>query len=385
MKEAATAEHMPAVPEATFGSHEVRLSGRLWVLAIALIGGAFIGMPVAWQAAEHFRPTADYRIPYALSSDYWLFARYCQWVASQGQTFVVGDSVTWGQYVGADQTLPHCLNQLAGQDRFANMGMDGMHPAALAGLIHYYGRAISGRNVIVHCNLLWMSTKKHDLQVDKEFQFNHPALVPQFFPRIACYRAPYPQRLSIVVQRLVPLLGWTDHLRVAYFDQMTIPAWTIEHPYGDLLKAPIRGLPAPDRGPHQAPVPWTQAGLTEQDFPWVPLDTSFQWRSFRRALETLQARGNRLFVLVGPFNEHMLTPESLAAYVQRRDQVAAWLDEHSIPHYVAPALPSEDYADASHPLSEGYALLAQGLFNDQAFARFDSGRAALPRPDGGVR
>jgi hypothetical protein len=210
------------------------------------------------------------------------------------------------------------------------------------------------------------------LQVEKEFQFNHPALVPQFSPKIPCYKASYSRRFSIAVQRLVPLLAWTDHLRVAYFDQMSIPAWTVKNPYDSLLKAALRGLPAPDDGPHQEPVQWTERGLAKQDFPWVQLDTSFQWRSFQRMLETLQARGNRLLVVVGPFNEHMLEPGSLEAYARLREGVAAWLREHGIAHYVAPVLASEDYADASHPLSKGYAVLAKELFVEAAFARFDA-------------
>lgn len=373
MTERKVAERAGAAGAENLSTHEVRPSGRQWIVAITLIAASFLSLPLVWQRIERFGPAPDYRIPYALSGDYWFFSRYCRWAASRADTLVIGDSVVWGQYVGKDQTLPHYLNRLAGRDRFVNMGVDGMHPAALAGLIRYYGRAISGKNLIVYCNLLWMSSKRHDLQVEKEFQFNHPALVPQFFPQIPCYKAPYSRRVSIAVQRLVPLLGWTDHLRVAYFDQMSIPAWTIKNPYESFLKAAMRGLPGPDDGPHQEPVQWTERGLTKQDFPWVQLDTSLQWRGFGRALETLQARGNKVFVLVGPFNEHMLEPQSLAAYARQREAAAAWLRDHGIAYYVAPVLPSEDYADASHPLSQGYAVLAKELFANAAFSRFDAG------------
>jgi len=41
--------------------------------------------------------------------------------------------------------------------------------------------------------------------------------------------------------------------------------------------------------------------------------------------------------------------------------------EH-IPHYVPPALPSELYADASHPNAAGYRLLAQWLWDSDSFA-----------------
>ncbi len=55
--------------------------------------------------------------------------------------------------------------------------MDGFHPAALGGLLRYYGRDISGKNVIIQFNPLWMTSAKHDLQIQKEFHFNHPKLV----------------------------------------------------------------------------------------------------------------------------------------------------------------------------------------------------------------
>jgi len=384
MNEATVAEHTHAIPEAIFASHEVRLAGQQWIVAAALIVLAFASMPSMWQEVEKFLPGPDYRTPYALSNDYWLFSRYSRWAASRADTLVIGDSVIWGQYVGKDQTLPHYLNQLAGQDRFVNMGVDGLHPAALAGLIKHYGRPISGRKVIVYCNLLWMSSKRHDLQVEKETPFNHPALVPQFFPRIPCYRAPWSQRVDIVFHQNVPLLGWTDHLRVAYFDQMSIPAWTTKSPYQSVSKTALRGLPPPDDGPHQEPIPWTERGMEKQDFPWVELDSSFQWGSFRKALETLQARGNRVFVVVGPFNEHMLQPASLEAYARLREGVAGWLREHGIAYYMAPALPSKHYADASHPLSEGYAALAKELYADPAFARFDADERGIASPKGGA-
>ena len=62
--------------------------------------------------------------------------------------------------------------------------------------------------------------------------------------------------------------------------------------------------------------------------------------------------------------------KGLAAYTKRKAQARTWLQERAIPHYIPPALPSEAYADASHPLGEGYALLAQELLENEAFIRF---------------
>jgi hypothetical protein len=94
-------------------------------------------------------------------------------------------------------------------------------------------------------------------------------------------------------------------------------------------------------------------------FEWVDLDTSLQWNAFRRVLRTLRERGNDVFVILDPFNEHIVAEESQAPYRKLRDGVTAWLKENNIPHLVPDALPSLLYADASHPLTEGYALLAK--------------------------
>src|SRR2546426_96721 len=80
-------------------------------------------------------------------------------------------------------TLSHFLNEQFGQTgKFINAGVNGLFPLALEGLINYYGTPLQHRKVIVHCNVLWMSSPKADLSSDKEEQFNHAHLVPQFFP-----------------------------------------------------------------------------------------------------------------------------------------------------------------------------------------------------------
>ena len=95
------------------------------------------------------------------------------------------------------------------------------------------------------------------------------------------------------------------------------------------------------------------------------------WTISELILRRLPPLADRVFVIVGPFNPHMLKPDSLAAYQKLKGQVAAWLQEQEIPHFVPDPLPSELYADASHPLAEGYRLLAQQLYAHEAFARFD--------------
>jgi hypothetical protein len=349
-------------------SNGIRLNSREWLGVGLFAVTCLLFTPVLWRHAEEFMPKDDYRIPHDLSNDYWLFDRVAALAAEQHDTLLIGDSVIWGEYVTQQETLSHFLNSLAGEERYANLGLDGAHPMALGGLIEFYGTRISGKNVVLQCNPLWLSSPRADLQDDQSTEFNHPRLVPQFAPSIPAYEAEISPRLGVLVERRLALSRWTTHLQQAYYEQSDIPGWTLEHPYENPLIPLTRGLPPPDTVRRHLSQPWYKSGIAPQDYPWVDLDTSLQWQAFRSAVELLQQRGNQVFVLVGPFNEHLLTPESLGRYQQVKSKIADWLQTKSVPHLLPPSLPSEQYGDASHPLAAGYELLARQLSREPFFA-----------------
>jgi hypothetical protein len=358
-----TPVHAASPPDVTLTafSNGIRLSSRECVGLGVFLAGLVLLAPGLWKGVERFEPGSDYRMPYELSSDYWLYDRYARLAAARYETVLVGDSVVWGQYVRREETLSHFLNEQAGREYCANLGLDGAHPAALAGLIEYYGGGIDGKQVLLQCNPLWMSSPLRDLQEDREFRFNHPQLVPQFSPSIPCYKEDVSHRLGNVIDRQVPFLAWTSHLQQAYFDHLSIPGWTLEHPYDNPLEPLTRGLPPSDNTLRHEPVSWTARGIKPQHFPWVDLKTSLQWHSFQRAVATLQGRHNRVFVLVGPFNEHMLDESSRQRYQEIKRAMGAWLEAKGVAHAIPEPLPSDEYADASHPLAGGYARLAKDL------------------------
>src|SRR5438067_2862889 len=111
----------------------------------------------------------------------------------------------------------------------------------------------------------------------------------------------------------------------------------------------------PMRGPtslrHKA---WNKNGANRSQFEWVELDTSLQWAAFKRTLDTLKARGDDVLVLFGPFNEHLIADESLPGYRKLRAGIMQYFTERHIDFIAPTPLPSELYADASHPLTEGY-------------------------------
>jgi hypothetical protein len=348
-------------------SHAVRLTGREWLVVAAVLLALVIAAPAIWEHFEMFTPDNDHRLPYQLSDDYWLYHRYCRRACEQGKVLIIGDSVIWGHYVRPGQSLTHCLNEISGGDRFANLGVDGIHPVAMEGLIRYYGRDISRQTVLLHLNPLWMSSARHDLQTPKEFHFNHPDLVPQFTVTIPCYRASLAARLGIVARRTIPFCGWLSHVRAVHFQGMSLSAWTIQHPYGNPITAMQSQLPGSASPESSSQTSQARQDVVPQEMEWVGLDSSLQWRFFRRAVALLRQRDNRVFVLVGPFNEHLLTERSRATYAKMKDGIEAWLRENDIPYLIPPALGSESYVDASHPQAEGYALLARTLMESSTF------------------
>jgi hypothetical protein len=366
--------HSPALhtPDDRFAANDVRLSARGWLFAAALTLLAFWRIPLVWQEIEPLGLKADYRIPFPLGNDYWNYRRTSREVCRGDATLLVGDSVLWGHYVDSQETLSHYLNVAFGNDEFANLGVDGIHPVALAGLVNDYGGEIRNKRVIVNCNLLWMSSPRHDLSSDKETPFNHPALVPQFAVDLPCYRATLSERLGTVLARHSRFLGWADHIRIAYFGSDDLATWTLEHPYENPLERVTLTLPSPDEPPSPKPDarPWREKGLRQVNPEWVPLEESLQWRFFQQTIERLRQRGNRVFVMIGPLNEHMLTEQGLATYHARKFAVAAWHAQQGILYVVPDALPSQTYADLSHPTAEGYALLTERLKEEDSFRRF---------------
>jgi hypothetical protein len=345
-----------------FSSNAVRLSIREWVVLLAALVLLVTVSGPAWTRVEEFHPSSDYRIPYASSEDYWLFDRLCREAGASAKTFIIGDSFVWGQYVGKNETLSHFLNRRAGTERFVNAGLDGAHPMALEGLIKNHCGGLQGRDVILHLNLLWVSSPQADLQTGGAVRLNHPRLVPQFLREIPAHDRSVSEKLSVVVARHVPFLAWARHVRITYYSSADLPHWILENPY----RSPLAPLDFSWRESndllHATAQPWFVDGRAEQELPWVELEASLQWRAFQRSLEMLRSWGSTVFVLVGPLNEHMLEPLTLAAYRGILSEVEDWMRDEDLAYYIPPTLPSELYGDMSHPLGEGYELLAEDLW-----------------------
>ncbi|MFC1545738.1 hypothetical protein ACFL44_03540 [Gemmatimonadota bacterium] len=345
-----------------FSSNPIRLSVREWLITLAVVAGIAFTLPGIWWLLTSIDRSTDYRIPYDQSEDYWLYRHHARSAAEGEKTLLIGDSVIWGQYVDRDQTLTHYLNEQAGGYEFINMGLDGTHQIALAGLIRHYGRAIHDRDVIVHLNLLWLSSPEADLQAERGVRLNHPRLVPQFGSPVPSYTESVSGRISIVLERKVRLFEWARHLRSTSFDNTNLQVWTAGHPY----TSPLSNITfrIPDSDEHQEPPVRSGAAgrQVQQSLPWVERETSLQWEGFRRLIEVLHARNNRVSVIVGPLNEHALDDVSLQKYQRLLLDAQAKLTEIGLDALFLPLLPAGLYADTSHPVGPGYALMAEEIW-----------------------
>ena len=359
--------------DALENANSVVLKPRECVIAATLVLVVVIGWPLL-RRFEATSPSPNFRVPYALSEDHWLYDLRGWPIATEGGIPVVGDSVIWGHFVRSDETLSACLGYTPGGSPHANLGLDGAHPAALSGLMRYHTSWMTRtpRRIILHCNPLWLASEvEHLHDADSDFPLNHERLIPQFRPRIATYKAPRSDRIGVAVERRLPFRNYARHLQWMYLDGLDFSSWTIEHPY-EFPKLSRQEMPVDDTPPGDART-WRQRGMTSRDLPWIALDESIHWACFIEAVEVLRDRGCPVYVFIGPLNEHMLTDTSRAKYNALRGAMADRLRALGVPCFVPPTLPSDEYADASHPLAAGYRRLAEMIRAADAFRRFNNG------------
>lgn len=380
------------------------------VAAIVVVAVVSIVVPWLWASKEPLEIGGDYRVRNRLSEDYWHVRRASGKAVADYPAIALGDSVVWGRFAYRDGTLTHFINEQAGRPVIANLGLNGMQPATLRGLVWYYGDAVRDTHVLVNFNPLWTQDAFRDLSIERlgekqTLQLNHAELtlhtIPEiymetkryeltetaglslptfgfdFVPDIPTYRPEFERVMSKLMDRNVPFASWTGHLKLVCYEGKSIQQWMLDNPKKNPFGPVEPGLPErdfaidgeypPDSG---EAAPWIyRRGLKDGGFSyeWVPLETSHQWRAFRDTVETLRARGNTVFVLVGPFNVHMLDEANRPVYRDRLEAIAAWLDAQGIPHAAPEPLPSEQYADSSHPSKSGYRELAKRLMANEAF------------------
>lgn len=365
-------------------SNALFLRPKEWIVILILVTSIFIGSPIISKRSEQINDS-NYRIPYRLSNDYWSYTQLTSRL-SEKEIPIIGDSVIWGEFVDNNSSLSHFLSDLSDHD-FTNAGMNGLYPLALEGLIKNHARSIKKRKVILHLNLLWMSSPERDLSTPKEQTFNHSQLIPQITRKVPSYHAPIEKRLSRFATNSVPFLSFVKHVKENYFLQRSPAEWTClqseanPEQYPNTYLNPLNQLLSADplfiKDQLKISIKNTERGVnssrhkpwsgSQRSLDWISLNNSLQWKAFKNLSTELLSRRNDLFVLIGPLNGHMFNEMTASKLNQLRDEASGWLKSMQINHWSPDPLPSDHYADASHPLTHGYEMLAKELLKNKPF------------------
>ena len=328
----------------TSDSDTLLLSGWQWLVVIVLYAGACLFLDRAWFGWERFEAGTDYRLPCfgERMSDYWEFRRWTRRAGDEYQVYLIGDSVIWGQEATNEQTISHYLNEQYGQEIFANMGIDGLHHAAIHGLVKIHGESLGGKHVFLQFNPFWMSDANYDLRGTWK-DYYHRRLIPQVNRRIEYDDHTLEQRVAVAVENRMPVFSLVRHVMVNSFGNQSVQQWMIKHPYKNPFAA-LNFEAAPLWA--QAPGPgvsWQAKNMGRQNLTWLATDQSLQWGYFQGAVKALHKRDAKVFVLLGPYNAYMFTDESRARLDKLLSQVKRWLDDNEVPYFDVGSsrLPSE--------------------------------------------
>ncbi|HZE95750.1 MAG TPA: hypothetical protein VE981_01870 [Planctomycetota bacterium] len=188
--------------------------------------------------------------------------------------------------------------------------------------------------------------------------YNRPDLVPRL---AAHFTGPFRETASLSWSHLMrnsPLKDWGERLADTRVDFL---AWSLDHPYESPLRAISSTLPPSEDLHRQRLVRWDEHPTLPMDSSWSSPDESEQWKAFRRILSLLERRGNRVLVVLGPMNEHMMDIPTRTAYGKLKAALLADLAKDGVRVFAPSLLDSAHYADICHPLGPGYDSLAREL------------------------
>jgi hypothetical protein len=346
-----------------FSSNAVRLTWREIIIAgLAVFAGLFFLLPWIWKKVEPIDFSPNFRIAEKFRDDYWAFSRWAGAACEKCPVIFLGDSVIWGMYTDNESSLPAKINAAAGQEIAANLAIDGLHSVALKGLLENYASGIKNKTVIVHFNPLWMNSPEYDLSGDKPARPHHPRLLPQFIGKPGAYDEDISARMDAVKEKSIPFFSLLNHIRMSRFANADFKEWLADNPYSNPAGEILKKVDFCERRKDSnSGVSWEKSGVQKQNWSWVPLEKSRQWAAFLDILDILKNNNNNVMALIGPINRHMMTDECRAKYDALRESILAELKKRGVHCLPAPDMPSELYADASHPLEKGYGLIAKSI------------------------
>ncbi|MCE5249215.1 hypothetical protein LLG96_03245 [bacterium] len=354
-------------------SNAMVLSLREWIITIFAVAVICSVIYYGWNSWESFTPGPDHRETCwaERQSDYWAYNRWIRYAREHYKVLLLGDSVIWGQEVPNTGTISHYINEYYGKELVANLGNDGLFMAGINGIAHYWGDNLSNTNILLQLSPLWVLNLRRDLREDKKYNYHHPRLIPQFSRRIK-YHHDLNTRLGYFIERYLRLFPFVRHLMANYYDNKSISGWMMDNPYSNPFKA-ITFVATPVMAESQGQgISWELKKVKPSDEPFVPLSESIQWGLFTDAIQKFREKNTRVFVLIGPFNQYMLTPESQQRLFATVEDAKKDLDAMGVPYFDSfkIGIPSNEYGDSCHLLNEGHMRLAHALLDDESFKQW---------------
>lgn len=354
-------------------SNAMILSLKEWIATLALVALINGIIYYGWNSWEKFNPGPDHRETCwaEKQSDYWAYTRWIRYAREHYNVLLLGDSVIWGQEVRNDQTISHYLNEFYGRDIVANLGNDGLFMAGIDGIVKYYGEDLDNANIIVQLSPLWMANLRRDLRPEKKSNYHHPRLIPQFSTRINYYHD-LNTRIGYFIEHYVRVFPFVRHLMANYYDNESISSWMMDNPYKDPFTA-ITFQAAPVMAESQGEsLDWETKKQKVSNEPFVNSSQSIQWGLYVDALKRFQVKNSRVFVMIGPYNQYMLTPESQLRLFTLIELLKKDLDALGIPYFdtFTIGLPSRTFGDTCHLLKDGHIMLAKAMLSDERFRQW---------------
>jgi len=335
------------------------------IISIAVLVLMAAVIPFIFPLADTESFTGNYRIPYNMGEDYLLYSRYSKHISNDKRIPVIGDSVIWGHYTDNKNTLTANLNKLNAKPGFINMGLDGIHPAAMSGLLNLYSSGLKNRKVIVGINLLWMSSPRHDLSGPVNNEINHKILLPQFHPEIPSYKPSLEEKISSSISRSIPFFAWIDHLRLSKFAGKSFYLWSMDNT-GKSITEFFTGSTDEFKPPEGI----KPEKMQEQSINWITAENSLQWKFMLETLVSLKNNGNSVAAVITPFNTYMMNENSRMNYFAILAEIEWILRENKITPIIPLILEKKYFADSSHPNAEGYKLIAEDMMKNREFVEF---------------
>ena len=336
------------------------LSARELLITVAAVLVLLLAvLPFVCSKAEKVTLNDDFRLAYRFRDDYHFYRRVSAEVCRRYPTVFLGDSVVWGMYAANSNTLPAKINRKLGRPEVGNLAIDGLHPVALLTLVREYGKAITGKKVLLYLNLLWVNTPLYDLTGDGKLAINHPRLLPQFDWSIKSYKGSFRDRCMAALEENVTFYALLHHIRVSGFNNDDIKNAVAKSPAENPFSKLKFEINPSETERADGKFAWDFSGIPLQEWPWVEPEKSRQFKAFLELAEILKARNNELTIVLGTINPYMQKPDTLKRYHQVRSAAAKLLTDKGFKVMDLPELKSSDYADASHPLPNGYEVLAE--------------------------